>query len=244
MQRTDTVSRVGAWLVLFAGWASWAAFAAFFAAFLASAYLQLAIVERAADIGAAAAGWQLTALSLAQLLVWAVLLLFLARKLGEGAPRTAWGTLLLAWLVYYIVGILPSGLVQGVMIGQLQDRPDLIAPLASGWSLFWSCAVLPLPVWLVAASHSGGSLGLRAILAYLLERGIGLWLLFIAFQIVSLMLGLGVGRLLGDAAETTGATVARQLFEAFRAISIVLFYIMAYREIAAAQPAPREDVFR
>jgi hypothetical protein len=234
MQQPNTVSRIGAWLLLFGRGSTWFAFIGFFAAFLAGAYATAAVVDRADEIGFAAAGWLLAGLSVLQLIVWALVLLFLARKLGGGEAHTAIGALLLAWLAYYVVGVLPPGLAQSVVAGQLQDRPDLVPSVDVGISLFWSTAVFPLPVWLVAAAHSGRALGLKAIWDYLVERGTGLWLLFVAFQLVSLVLGLGLERLLGGLVETTGDALARQLFEGLRATAIVLFYIMAYREIRAA----------
>jgi len=234
MQQPNTVSRIGAWLLVFGRGATWLAFIGFFAAFMGAAYATVAVVNGAGEMSLAAAGWLLAGLSVLQLAVWALVLLFLARKLGGGEAHTAIGVLLLAWLAYYVVGVLPPGLAPALFGGLLQDRPDLVQSVDVGINLFWSAAVFPLPVWLVAAAHSGRALGLKAIWNYLVERGTGLWLLFVAFQLVSLGLGLGFDRLLGDFVETDSGALARQVFEALRATAIVLFYIMAYREIRAA----------
>lgn len=219
---------------MFGRGATWIAAVWFFAAFLAAIYARLEILGRVQEMGQGNAALALTLLSIAQLALWALLLLFLARRLGGGVAHTAIGLSLLLWVAYYIVAIMPPGLAQGLLNANWQDRPDLAVPLATGISLFWSCLVFPLPVWLVAAAHSGRELGLRAILAYLVERGTGLWLLFVAYQLVSLFLGLGLNALLGDQAASDADVLVRQAVEALRSVAILLFYVMAYREVRAA----------
>lgn len=238
MQQPTTVSRLGAWLMLWLRWPAWLAAVIFLAVYMAAS---MAVSAMVADLDAALrSGGPLVFLlvSLAQFVAWALLVLFLARKLGGDLPHTAWGRWIGLTVLYYLVGLVPPGLIQGVVVQLMPGQQDLIVPVTTGFSLFWSCAMLPLLVWLVAAAHSGREVNWRTIWTYLTGEGTALWGLFIAFQVASLLLNLGLNRLLGPVVETNGDLLNQQVVNALRTTAMILVYVVAYREIRASQSPP------
>ena len=152
MQQPTTVLRIGAWLMLFARGASWLGVLAYFLLFAGASFAISALVASPAGAYALTGRYIFLLASIAQYALWALIALFLARRLGEGPARTAWGTWAALAAVYFVVGIVPPGLAQGVIAERLQDDPQWVFPATTGFTLFWNAAVFPLLVWLIAAS--------------------------------------------------------------------------------------------
>lgn len=234
MQQPNIVSRIGAWLLLFARGAAWFGVLGYYALFMGASFALSALLADPVLAYRIAGRFTFVAASVAQFVVWAIIALFLARKLGDGPAQTAWRTWLLLAVAYFLIAIVLPGLVQGWGEGLLQDEPQWIFPVATGFNLFWNSAVFPLFVWFVATGHSGRAVGPRNILSYLTEGGFGLWALYIAFLLASLLVDLAVNRVLGGEAGTVAGALIQQIVNAVRAAATVLFAIMAYREIRVA----------
>lgn len=234
MQQPNIVSRIGAWLLLFTRGATWVGVLGYLVLFTGAGFAISALLADPPLAYRIAGRFAFVVASVAQFAVWALIALFLARKLGDGPAQTAWGTWLLLAVAYFLIAVMLPGLAQGWGERFLQDDPQLIFPVATGFNLFWNSAVFPLFVWFIAAGHSGRALGPRAILTYLTEGGLGLWTMYIAFLLASLLVDLAVARVLGGEAGTTAGVLVQQCVSAVRAAATVLFAIMAYREIRAA----------
>jgi hypothetical protein len=234
VQQPNIVSRIGAWLLLFARGATWVGVLGYFALFTGASFALSSLLADPVLAYRIAGRFTFVAASVAQFVVWAIVALFLARKLGDGPAQTAWGIWLALAVAYFLIAIMLPGLAQGWGEVWLQDDPQLIFPVATGFNLFWNSAVFPLFVWFIAAGHSGRAIGPRAILAYLTESGFGLWAMYIAFLLASLLVDLAVARVLGGEAGTLAGVIVQQFVAAVRAAATVLFAIMTYREIRAA----------
>ena len=232
MQQPTTVSRIGAWLMLFARGASWIGVLAYFALFAGASFAISALVTDPDTAFAIAGRFTFLVASIVQYGLWALIALFLARRLGDGPAQTGWLVWLLLAIAYFIVGIVPPGLAQGFIAGWLQNDPQLIFPVTTGFTLFWNAAVFPLLVWLMAAAHGARGFGFRGIATYLAERGFGLWALYIVLLLASLLLDLAVTHVLGGEASTTAGLLVSQFAAALRTAATVLFAIAAWREIA------------
>lgn len=220
--------------MLFARGASWIGVAGYFALFAGASFVLSALLNDPDLALRFSSRLFFFGASVFQFVAWALVALFLARKLGGGLAGTAWGTWLLVAFVYFIFGIALPGIAQGIVTASLLDSPQLVSSAVTALTFFWGIAMFPLLVWLAAAGHGRGEPGLRAIFVYLTAQGFGLWTLFIAVQLVSLLLNLGVNALLGEGEVTNGDLLVQQAVNSLRTVATVLFSIAAYREVREA----------
>lgn len=223
-------SRLAAWLGLFASAACWIALVPYALVFFASNYAVNTMIARPDLVAPERIGLMVFVIGQMQYLAWALVALFLARRLGGDAPRTAWGSWIMLVIAYLLLGqYLPS--VVSALAMYFAEVSEWASSVASIIGLLFGFALFPLVLRLIAVAHSANDLRLGAIWEYLVGEGLGLYILFILFDLVLFTVTLGVDRAAGTDAA---AFVTLQAFSALRGIAVILFYVMAYREVRAA----------